>query len=115
MDFGLDRRIDMSDRRCSECNSNNTFIRPENNRPHWFHDKIGRLLCRKCYERNRKKWKQVTRKFTVIKENGRRIMIDNHCGNCGSSVRGFFDLFSYGHQWICLKCYKKFENENKTA
>jgi uncharacterized Zn finger protein (UPF0148 family) len=55
----------------------------------------------------------TTRKFIVIKDNGRRIMIDNHCGNCGSRVRGFYDLFSHDGKWICRKCHNQYEYQNK--
>ena len=58
----------------------------------------------------------MPRKFIVIKENGRKIIIDPNCQNCGRNVRGFYDLFSYGHhnqKWICRKCYNEFEYENK--
>jgi hypothetical protein len=39
----------------------------------------------------------MTRRFIVDKEDGSKEIIDGHCENCGSSVRGFYDLFSYGH------------------
>jgi predicted Zn-ribbon and HTH transcriptional regulator len=41
--------LDMSDRRCSKCGSNETYISRKNNRPIWYVDKITRdWLCNKC-------------------------------------------------------------------
>lgn len=42
--------IDMSDRKCSQCESDKTEINKLNYRPHWKHSIInGNLLCNICY------------------------------------------------------------------
>ena len=55
----------------------------------------------------------MTRKF-ILKDNGRNIIIEG-CGNCGSHVKGFYELWYSSHlgKWICRKCYNEFEYENK--
>jgi uncharacterized protein YlaI len=45
---------DMSDRRCSLCGSDETYIEKEFNTPHWHNSENG-LLCQKCYDRIRSK------------------------------------------------------------
>lgn len=43
--------VDMSNRRCSRCDSDKTYIQP-NGRPHWYY--IGqRLVCNKCYSKQK--------------------------------------------------------------
>ena len=42
---------DMSGRSCSNCNSKLTILFKDNNRPHWYFDKKGGYLCRKCYNK----------------------------------------------------------------
>ena len=47
----LDRTKDMSNRRCSKCNNDKTALKP-NGRPIWYGKT--KLLCKKCYEKNKK-------------------------------------------------------------
>ena len=53
-DYGKNTRIDMSDRRCSICGSDNLdYIRKDTNSPFWFGNEIDGWRCLKC---NRKKY-----------------------------------------------------------
>lgn len=46
----IDKVIDMSDRKCSICKSNKTWIYPKSVRPNWRYSKLtGEILCVKCY------------------------------------------------------------------
>ena len=65
----------------------------------------------------------MTKRITLEKEDGSMEIIDCRCQNCGSKVRGFYDLFSSSNltnsshlgKWICRKCYNQlqYEYENK--
>ena len=44
---------DMSNRICIICSTNKTYVRRENNRPHWYKYKYG-FICRKCYRKTKK-------------------------------------------------------------
>lgn len=46
--------VDMSNRKCSLCNSDKTYLH-KNGRPDWRHSKInGKLICKKCHHRERR-------------------------------------------------------------
>lgn len=54
--MSLHKKIDMDNRICLLCNSNKTFIRPENGRPRWYNYNDG-VICKKCYYQINKKIK----------------------------------------------------------
>ena len=43
-------KINMDNRICSNCNSNETYIKPTG-RPHWYKDKNENLLCKNCWNK----------------------------------------------------------------
>ena len=118
---------DMSDRKCSNCNSSQTYVYKKTGWSNWYVDpETGGWLCNKCrwrdvyYKNNKKLLRQ--RRDTQKVGARRSNILDRICSGCGidksetkTGQSTWYIPFKEEEYYVCNSCYGKFIRVRKSA